>query len=303
MNVKKEKAIAAYKAFNSNWTCLGFQYEVGKSYTHEGEIIPCTKGFHCCKKLRDCFNYYKFDPAVTRIAKVRVWGLVIKDNSYSDSKLVANHIEIVEELDWEYMLSVCNSGEANTGLVNSGCNNSGNGNTAVGNSGSYNSGSFNYGRFNSGNHNTGCWNSGNDNSGRFNVGDYNSGDRNIGCWNSGSGNSGCFNTQDKLSYSFFNKRTKVVKDKIRFPEFLKFHLTKWVYSESMTSKEKKENPGYKITGGYLKKRNYKEAFRESFLRYKQSTYWSYELARLKALPNFDPEIFYVISGIKPEELE
>ena len=303
MYIKKEEAIVAYKAFNSDWTCKGFQYEVGEDYTHKGKIIPCTKGFHCCKKLRDCFNYYEFDPAVTRIAKVRIWGAVIKDNSFSDSKLVANHIEIVVELDWEYMLSVCNSGEANTGLVNSGCNNSGNGNTAVGNAGSFNSGSFNWGRFNSGHNNTGNYNSGNHNSGKLNVGDYNSGDRNIGWWNSGSGNSGYFNTQDKLSYSFFNKRTAVVKTSIRFPEFLRFQLTEWIYAENMTAKEKKENPGYKITGGYLKKLDYKEAFRESFLRYKNSTSWPYELARLKSLPNFDPEIFYEISGIKPEELE
>lgn len=303
MYIEKKEAIVAYKAFNSDWTCRDFQYEVGKSYTHEGEIILCTKGFHCCKKLRDCFNYYKFDPTVTRIAEVRIWGSVIKDNSFSDSKLVANHIEIVEELDWEYMLSVCNSGEDNTGLANSGCNNSGKGNTAVGNAGSFNSGSLNWGRFNSGHNNTGNYNSGDHNSGNLNVGSYNSGDRNIGWWNSGSGNSGYFNTQDKLSYSFFNKRTAVVKTSIRFPEFLKFQLTKWIYSENMTDKEKKENPGYEITGGYLKKRDYKEALRESFLRYKYSTSWPSELARLKSLPNFDPEIFYEISGIKPEELE
>ena len=40
----------AYKLFNNNWTCNGFQYEVGKIYEIKGDIALCSKGFHACKK-------------------------------------------------------------------------------------------------------------------------------------------------------------------------------------------------------------------------------------------------------------
>ena len=54
------KKIKAYKVFNPDMTCRGFQYEVGKEYEAKGKIIICENGFHACEKLSDCFNYYSF---------------------------------------------------------------------------------------------------------------------------------------------------------------------------------------------------------------------------------------------------
>ena len=48
----------AYKVFNSDWTCRGFQYKVGETYNFDGEIELCGRGFHACENVVDCFNYY-----------------------------------------------------------------------------------------------------------------------------------------------------------------------------------------------------------------------------------------------------
>lgn len=40
--------VKSIKGFNHDWTCLGFQYEVGKTYElPEGTLVmPCYHGFH-----------------------------------------------------------------------------------------------------------------------------------------------------------------------------------------------------------------------------------------------------------------
>lgn len=51
-----------YKVFNPDFTCRSFQFEVGKTYEHKGELKICRSGFHFCRNVADCFNYYSFDP-------------------------------------------------------------------------------------------------------------------------------------------------------------------------------------------------------------------------------------------------
>jgi len=71
----------------------------------------------------------------------------------------------------------------------------------------------------------------------------------------------------------------------------------------MTIEEKNEHPECDVIGGYLKRHDYKEAFRKSFLNAKKESNWKTELKKLKSIPNFDYAIFEEISGISKEELE
>ena len=47
----------AYKAFNKDMTCRGFQFEEGKEY-YEGKAKLCESGFHACLNPLDCWTYY-----------------------------------------------------------------------------------------------------------------------------------------------------------------------------------------------------------------------------------------------------
>ena len=314
--VLKKNAIKAYKAFNSDLTCKGFQYEVGKEYHHKGKLELCESGFHACERLVDCFSFYPFSETKTRVAEVLVWGKV----KYEDVgvKLCASNIKVVRELTWNEVLFLCNSGYGNSGYGNTGNRNSGDCNSGNWNSGNYNSGAYNTGDWNSGNlnngnnnsgyrnsgsHNSGNWNSGDCNSGHWNSGNWNSGDWNSGNWNSGDWNSGHLNTPAQKYTFIFNKQVKKsVLESTEFPSFMFFVLTEWVPARDMSQVEKEQHPEYAITGGYLKRYDYKEAFRKSFEEAKRLPDWPEQLKRLKSLPNFDAKIFEEISGIKEEEL-
>ena len=48
----------AYKGTDIQLQCNGFQYEVGKDYSHCGDIELCKSGFHGCKNPLDVLKYY-----------------------------------------------------------------------------------------------------------------------------------------------------------------------------------------------------------------------------------------------------
>ena len=85
----------AYKGFNENMTCHGFQYEEGKTY-HEKYAIPCEKGFHACENPLDTFNYYA--PANSVYHEVDL-DEVAERHSAVDTKLCAKTIRIGARLD------------------------------------------------------------------------------------------------------------------------------------------------------------------------------------------------------------
>lgn len=181
-----------YKVFDKNWCCRGFQYEVGKTYTHEGEITLCTAGFHFCENLIDCFDYYPFNKEMN-VAEIIARGDIITNGK----KSVTNIIDIVRELDWSEVLKIVNFGIDNNGRGNTGDKNTGDRNIGYYNTGDYNTGDSNTGDCNTGHCNTGDCNTGYSNTGDCNTGDRNTGERNTGDRNTGDYNTGYCNTGDR----------------------------------------------------------------------------------------------------------
>ena len=110
-----------YKAFLSDMmTRHGDDtvYEVGKTYTVEGEIKICENGYHFCKKCVDVYDYYS---KPCRICEVSVTGAV----QTQGNKSVGRRLKILRELTADEISSLCNSGNRNSGNRNSGDWNSG----------------------------------------------------------------------------------------------------------------------------------------------------------------------------------
>ena len=85
----------AYKALNADFTCRGFQYEVGRTYTHDGKISMCDAGFHACENPLDVLNYYNL--CDSRFAVVELSGEILKHHE-GDSKLCAATLRVRAEL-------------------------------------------------------------------------------------------------------------------------------------------------------------------------------------------------------------
>ena len=135
------------------------------------------------------------------------------------------------------------------------------------------------------------------NVGYMNVGDMNVGYMNVGDWNVGKYHTGYFNTIEP-TFSMFNKDTGKKKEDLDLdlPLFLYFGLTVWVSHDTATDEEKKAHKQeIEACGGFLKKLDYKDAFRISWDKASPD-----EHKKLLSLPNWDNEIFKEISGIDAE---
>ena len=273
-----------YKAFNSDLTCRGMQYEIGKEYTFDGEPIPCRQGFHFCETISDCYKFYPMSDD-TRICEVEATGDIAEEGV----KRVTNVIKILAEITCD------NLRKGNTGTSNSGYRNSGDWN-----SGDWNSGNWNSGNKNSGNSNSGNWNSGNRNSGDSNSGNWNSGDWNSGDWNSGDRNSGVFNTDKTPTIKMFDKDSSWTYDdwynsRARcIMTGCPYSYSDYISADDMTDEEKEKHPEYKTIGGFVKtftvtaedKQKWWDGLSES------------DKTEVKALPNFDEKKFCECVGIK-----
>lgn len=134
--------------------------------------------------------------------------------------------------------------------------------------------------------------------GRCNTGDCNTGNWNTGDWNKSSFNTGCFNTEEQ-KILLFNKPSEMTyrewleSDARYLLNQIPKGVVEWVYENSMTDDEKAAYPTYKTTGGYLKVLDEAEC---------GQIWWNgltdYRKNIIRAIPNFDAEIFYLCTGIK-----
>ena len=267
--------VKGYKVFNPDWTCKGFQYEVGKIFEEDVKPSCCNIGFHFCTKASDCFNYYNFD-SNNKVAEVLALGEV--DSQSYDTKCCTNKIQIVREISWQELLTIVNTGKSCTGLCNTG--------------------NCNTGDWNTGDWNTGNCNTGNCNTGDRNTGNCNTGDRNTGDWNIVNASSGCFCTEDQKILIFDKPSDWTLKDwqnsnARRLLNQIPKSVVEWIYEENMTDQEKEENPTYKTTGGYLKVLDESES---------AQIWWDgledENKNTVKLIPNFDAEKFEKCTGIK-----
>ena len=98
--VEENKEIIAYKGFNQDWTCRGYQYEVGKTYVHKGDVKAYRSGFHACEYPLDVLSYYS--PAVSKFAVVKMSGETSKDSD--DTKIASAKITIETEINLPEMV-------------------------------------------------------------------------------------------------------------------------------------------------------------------------------------------------------
>ena len=281
-----QNVVHGFKVFRPDWTCdpTGYnpkQYTCPGKFEEEGELDVCGHGMHFCQTAADCFNYYSFN-SENKVAEVIAYGEVRTEGD----KSCTDKLEIVREIPWDEVLRIVNLGKNCTGRCNTGNRNTGDCNT---------------GDWNTGDWNTGDWNTGNRNTGNRNTGDWNTGDWNTGDWNKSSFNTGCFNTEEQ-KIMLFNKPSNMTysewldSDARYLLNQIPKDVVEWVYEEDMTDEEKAAHPTYETTGGYLKVLDESEC---------GQLWWGSLSDRrkeiIKAIPNFDAEIFFQCTGVRVDE--
>ena len=260
-----QNVVHGFKVFRHDWTCSPNgntkQYNCPGKFEEEGELDVYGHGMHFCQTAADCFNYYSFN-SENKVAEVIAYGEVRTDGD----KSCTDKLEIVREIPWDEVLRIVNIGKNCTGRCN-----------------------------------TGNKNTGNKNTGDCNTGNRNTGDKNTGDWNKSSFNTGCFNTEEQ-KIMLFNKPSDMT-----YREWLDSNaryllnqipkdVVEWIYGEDMTDEEKAAHPTYEATGGYLKVLDESEC---------GQLWWDSLSDRrkkiIKAIPNFDAEIFFQCTGVRVDE--
>lgn len=90
--MRKFEEVKGIKAFNPDFTCLGFKYEVGGEYEVDN-LVMCKSGFHFCEKLKDTERFYDFNLS-NHYCVVVGSGEVLKEGK----KYCAKKLKVIREL-------------------------------------------------------------------------------------------------------------------------------------------------------------------------------------------------------------
>ena len=108
----------AYKGFDKDLKCRGFQYEQGKEY-REDKAELCASGFHACENPLDIFKYYAPNEG-SRYCEVEL-DEVTDERHSDDTKICGKVIKVGAELSvagickahFEYVTARCNPAKSN----------------------------------------------------------------------------------------------------------------------------------------------------------------------------------------------
>lgn len=95
-----------YKGFDSDMSCKGMKYEVGKTYEHKGEVTACRSGFHLCQKAIDVLWHYPpfgDNGDFARYGHVKGEGM----SSEREDKIAFEKLTVLGELSIEDYVDKC----------------------------------------------------------------------------------------------------------------------------------------------------------------------------------------------------
>ena len=105
VSTEEKVSVTSLKAFNADLTCRGFQFEIGKTYSIDGKVIACGRGFHAVDPAT-AMHVWDFYPLVDdagrliRYAEVVQSGTMVRqdDNHGRGTKIASAEITIKAEI-------------------------------------------------------------------------------------------------------------------------------------------------------------------------------------------------------------
>ena len=101
-----------YKGFDKNFRCRDMQYQVGQTYSADGQLKICENGLHFCDTPTAVFEFYP--PADCRFAVVEALGSVVSHDK-NPHKFCTDRLKIIRELSLIDFVAEVKDSATNTG--------------------------------------------------------------------------------------------------------------------------------------------------------------------------------------------